>query len=141
MTLNKTGADVPAIKFDRDSIRMVFENIIDNASKYSPQGSNINVEIGRPDSSLSVSVYDQGVGIVEKDLPRLFEKFVRFDNPLSNKVGGSGLGLYWAKRIVDMHGGRIDYRPNHPQGSVFSIVLPMAPRQKSERDHTTELTG
>lgn len=128
---------MPEIDFDQDSIRMVFENIIDNASKYSPNGSTITVEVAEKGDMLSVSVFDQGVGIKEKDMPRLFEKFVRLDNPLSNKVGGSGLGLYWAKRIVDMHGGRIEYRSNQPKGSVFTVLLPKSDGRKSERDYTT----
>ncbi len=128
----KAAKKVPAIHFDSDAIRMVVENIVDNASKYSPEGSTIMVEVGQDSHMLSVSVHDTGVGIEEQDLPRLFEKFTRFDNPLSTKVGGSGLGLYWAKRIVDMHGGRIDYRPNQPSGSVFTILLPKKLPDKSE---------
>ncbi len=137
VTFKKLKKKVAPIEFDKDTIRMVIENIIDNASKYSPEGSTIDVELGQTDDTLSVLVYDCGVGIEEPDLPRLFEKFVRFDNTLSTKVGGSGLGLYWAKRIVDMHGGRIDYRPNHPSGSVFTIVLLKRPQQKSELSYTT----
>lgn len=124
------------IRLDRDAIRMVLENIIDNAGKYSPEGSTIRVAVEQDASAVSISVSDTGVGIEENDLPRLFEKFVRFDNLLSNKVGGSGLGLYWAKRIVDMHGGRIDYQPNQPTGSTFTIVLPKTRVQKSEVLHT-----
>jgi two-component system sensor histidine kinase/response regulator len=135
----KCDPDLPPIDFDQDSIRMVFENIVDNASKYSPEGSTITVEVAEKGPMLSVSVFDQGVGIKEKDLPRLFEKFIRLDNPLSNKVGGSGLGLYWAKRIVDMHGGRIEYRTNHPKGSVFTILLPKSVGRKSERDYTPKV--
>ncbi|MES2876001.1 MAG: hybrid sensor histidine kinase/response regulator [Patescibacteria group bacterium] len=132
----KAAKKVPAIHFDSDAIRMVVENIVDNASKYSPEGSTIMVEVGQDSHMLSVSVHDTGVGIEEQDLPRLFEKFTRFDNPLSTKVGGSGLGLYWAKRIVDMHGGRIDYRPNQPSGSVFTILLPKKLPDKSELSYT-----
>lgn len=118
------------ITVDHDSMRMVFENIIDNASKYSPSGSTIRIQLESQSSVLSIRFYDEGVGIKEADTARLYEKFVRFDNPLSNKVGGSGLGLYWAKRIIDMHHGRIDYRPNKPQGSIFSILLPENPEEK-----------
>jgi len=132
----KQPDDLPSISFDAGAIRMVFENIINNASKYSHEGSDIEVVVTETDETLNISVRDEGVGISEDDLPRLFEKFVRFNNPLSTKVGGTGLGLYWAKRIVDMHGGRIDYRPNVPSGSVFTIVLPKMPVEKSEVFHT-----
>ncbi|MBC7512209.1 hybrid sensor histidine kinase/response regulator [Candidatus Saccharibacteria bacterium] len=115
---------LPLIRVDSDAIRMVLENLIDNASKYSPEETQIQVEVSEQPETLTISVLDCGVGIQDHDLPRLYEKFTRFENILSTKVGGSGLGLYWAKRIVDMHGGRIDYRPNQPTGSVFSIILP-----------------
>lgn len=111
---------------DEDAIRMVLENIIDNASKYSPTGSAISVQVWSDDTTVTIEVIDTGVGIQAEDLPRLFQKFVRIDNPLSTKVGGSGLGLYWAKQIIDLHDGRIDYRINQPAGSIFSIVLPKA---------------
>jgi signal transduction histidine kinase len=123
---------LPIISFDANAIRMVLENIINNASKYSEAGSTIDVRISETDSTVDISVADRGVGIDEADLPRLFEKFVRFNNPLSTKVGGTGLGLYWAKRIVDIHGGRIDYQPNVPQGSIFTIILPKILTENSE---------
>jgi signal transduction histidine kinase len=132
----KSHISLPATRMDRDAIRMVLENIIDNASKYSPEGSTVKVLVEQSNSAISVSVSDTGVGIEDEDLPRLFEKFVRFDNTLSTKVGGSGLGLYWAKRIIDMHGGRIDYNPNQPSGSTFTIVLPKTSAKNSEVDHS-----
>lgn len=127
---------VDHVEMDKDSMRMVFENIIDNASKYSPHGSQIDVKVSQDDALVTVEVQDNGVGISEEDVPRLFQKFVRFDNSVSTKVGGSGLGLYWAKRIIDMHGGRIEYRSNEPTGSVFSVILPVR-QQNSELSHRT----
>ncbi|MDQ5931984.1 MAG: Hybrid sensor histidine kinase/response regulator [Patescibacteria group bacterium] len=131
---NKT---FPTANFDTHAIRMVLENIVNNASKYSHEGESISVEVTDDKDAVAISVIDQGVGIDEHDLPRLFEKFSRFNNPLSTKVGGTGLGLYWAKRIVDMHGGRIDYQPNTPNGSIFSVVLPKSLPQNSELIHTS----
>lgn len=116
--------DEPLLSVDADAMRMVLENLIDNASKYSPEGAGIRVDVNPDGADVRISISDQGVGIEDDDLPRLFEKFTRFENVLSTKVGGTGLGLYWAKSIVDLHGGRIDYEPNQPCGSVFSVVLP-----------------
>lgn len=116
--------DESSISIDADTIRMVLENLIDNASKYSPEHTKIVVTLEPDETGVRISIHDQGVGINDEDLPRMFEKFTRFENDLSTKVGGSGLGLYWAKSIVDMHDGRIDYSPNHPNGSIFSVVLP-----------------
>ena len=134
--LTKHDKPLPQIRVDSDAMRMVLENLVDNASKYSPEGTQIQVEVSRQPETLTISVFDYGVGIENNDLPRLYEKFTRFENVLSTKVGGSGLGLYWAKRIVDMHGGRIDYHPNQPTGSVFSIVLPIKEPKNSEISHT-----
>lgn len=115
------------VELDNDAMRMVFDNLIDNASKYSEHGSTTTVSIEKLDDAVCIEIRDQGVGIEAAELGRLFEKFARINNPLSTKVGGSGLGLYWAKRIIDMHGGRIDYQPNDPHGSVFLVRLPLSP--------------
>ena len=112
------------LELDADIFRMVFENLIDNAGKYSQEGSTIRVEISELGDEVCVGIIDQGVGIDPEELHRLYGRFVRIDNPLSTKVGGSGLGLYWAKRIIDLHGGRIEYRPNRPTGSKFLVCLP-----------------
>ena len=125
ITIESKDTHLPTVVVDIDAIRMVIENIVDNASKYSPEKSNILVSIYKSEKRVRIDVSDEGVGIKQEDLSRLFEKFTRFDNILSTKVGGSGLGLYWAKRIVDIHGGRIEYRPNTPKGSIFTIVLPL----------------
>lgn len=114
----------PHVHADADSVRMVLENIIDNAGKYSTAGTAVAIEVSDTKSEVCVKVSDNGVGVDPVDVPRLFQKFTRIDNLLSKQVGGTGLGLYWAKRIIDMHGGRIDYCPNTPAGSTFSISLP-----------------
>jgi signal transduction histidine kinase len=115
----KVEADI-----DSEIVRMVVENIIDNASKYTEEGKSIEVTITDDEAKVKIAVADEGVGI-PKDMQReLFKKFVRIDNELSMKVGGTGLGLYWAKRSIDMHGGDIVYRENAPHGSVFEIILP-----------------
>lgn len=109
---------------DKYNIRMVIENLIDNASKYSPEGRTITVSVIDADNDSIIEVADEGVGIQLADQKRLFEKFTRFENPLSTLVGGSGLGLYWAKKIVDLHGGSILVKSKVNQGSVFSVRLP-----------------
>lgn len=112
------------IRVDTPTIRMVIENIIDNASKYSYEGQHISISIKEERGVCTVSVRDEGVGISREDKAKLFQKFTRINNPLSTMVGGSGLGLYWAKKIVDLHSGEVcvSSRPN--KGSTFTIVLP-----------------
>lgn len=116
----------PYIMADKSSIRMVFENLVDNASKYSEDGKTIVVQAIDGLRDVKIEIRDEGVGIRPDDLDRLFEKFSRFDNPLSTKVGGTGLGLYWARKIVTLHDGVLMYTPAEPHGSVFTVELPKA---------------
>ena len=110
--------------FDSNLIRMVLENIINNASKYSHENTTVSVVLSEKKDTVRIDVKDEGVGIVKADIPRLFEKFSRIDNDLSTQVGGSGLGLYWAKKIVDLHGGTITMTSFPGDGTTFSIELP-----------------
>jgi signal transduction histidine kinase len=123
--INVTPSKRPAIAdIDRDTVRMVVENLIDNASKYSGEGTTIRVAIVAEGSEVHVKVTDQGVGIDPSDQSKLFAKFSRIHNPLSAQVGGSGLGLYWAKKIIDLHGGAIQVESKVGHGTTFRIDLP-----------------
>jgi PAS domain S-box-containing protein len=109
---------------DPDKIRMVLENIIDNASKYSDPGNTIRVTVAEKDDMITIAIKDNGVGVARADVDKLFEKFNRIHNHLSNLVGGTGLGLYWAKKVVDLHGGTIKVTSVLGKGSTFSVCLP-----------------
>ncbi|MDB5162462.1 MAG: hypothetical protein JWO54_223 [Candidatus Saccharibacteria bacterium] len=109
---------------DPDKMRMVLENMIDNASKYSDPGKAIRVSITNHDEAITVSIKDNGVGVAPEDIEKLFEKFNRIHNHLSDHVGGTGLGLYWAKKVVDLHGGTIKVTSTLGKGSTFSVCLP-----------------
>lgn len=112
---------------DGEYIRMAIGNIIDNASKYTPEGKNVYVKIRRSsDSAVEISITDEGVGIALEHQDKLFKKFSRIDNPLSVKVGGSGLGLYWAREIIELHGGSIAVSSAEGKGTTFTILLPLA---------------
>lgn len=110
---------------DEQRLRMAFENIIDNASKYTPHGGKIKVVVKTDKTGLKVSVKDTGVGIKPDDLRRLFTKFSRVPNELSNVVGGTGLGLYWASRIVELHAGVITVKSTPGKGSEFIVFIPI----------------
>lgn len=110
---------------DQRLLRMVLENLIDNASKYSPEGKAITVILQQSIGAITLQVKDHGVGIKAKDQKRLFQKFSRLTNPLSSLVSGSGLGLYWAKKIIDLHGGSIGVKSREGRGSTFTISLPL----------------
>ncbi len=112
------------VNADKGLLRMVLENLIDNAGKYSPVGKAITVRLKQTTKKTEIDIVDQGVGICKKDQARLFQKFARIDNPLSAEVGGSGPGLYWAKQIIDLHDGKLEVASESKAGSTFSIVLP-----------------
>lgn len=111
-------------KVDAALMRMVIENIIDNAHKYSNPDQTITVKFARTEKHLRIIVKDQGVGIAPEDLKRLFHKFSRVENPLSSTAGGSGLGLYLSHKLVTMHGGKIEVTSEKGKGSSFTISLP-----------------
>lgn len=124
-TLKITLPDQPVLAYaDPQKIRMVFENLIDNASKYSDPGETVKVSAKDGASQVRIDVKDSGVGIADEDIDKLFEKFSRIHNPLSHHVGGTGLGLYWAKNIVDLHGGMMKVASELGKGSTFSVLLP-----------------
>lgn len=110
---------------DTESIRMVIENIIENASKYSEEGTRVIVSVRRSEDHVHVRVADNGVGIDPADYHLLFDRFSRIENQLSDKVDGTGLGLYWSKQVVDLHGGEITHTANKPKGSIFTVSLPV----------------
>lgn len=115
---------LPLIETDSERLRMAVENIVDNASKYTPKGKRITVEVKSFKNYLAIRITDEGVGINQKDRSKLFKKFSRINNPLSAEVSGSGLGLYWAKKVIDFHRGKIVVRSLVGKGSTFEIQLP-----------------
>lgn len=118
----------PAIVADSEHLEMALGNLVDNASKYSYDKKQITIAIQpatRP-NTLQVVIADEGVGIASKDLEKLFKKFSRIDNPLSVAVGGNGLGLYWSKEIIELHGGTMEVSSVVGKGTTFTICLPKA---------------
>lgn len=124
---------------DQGKVRMVFENLIDNASKYSDPGKSVHVEVIQEPQWVRVDIIDQGVGLAIEDTDKLFEKFSRVHNHLSTHVGGTGLGLYWAKNIIDLHGGMIRVASTVGEGSTFSVYLPSASDGTPEDRERSEL--
>ena len=123
VSINHIGGDYTAIA-DKDLLRMILENLIDNARKYTHDGKRITITLSKPSNTLvKISVKDQGVGIAPGDIGKLGEKFTRLDNPLSAQVGGTGLGLYWVKKVMALHGGKLEIVSHPDLGSTFSIIL------------------
>ena len=99
-------------------------NLIDNAIKFSDEGSTILVKAVQIDGKISISVRDQGCGIEKRHLPRLFERFYRVDKARSRQMGGTGLGLAIVKHIAQAHGGDVSVESTPGKGSIFSINIP-----------------
>jgi signal transduction histidine kinase len=116
---SKAGAAVG----DRHRVQQVLVNLIDNAAKYS-QGGRVAVSAERANGVVRVSVEDQGIGIAEAELARIFEKFYRIDPQLTHSPSGTGLGLYVCRALVERMGGRIAVRSEPGRGSTFSFELP-----------------
>jgi signal transduction histidine kinase len=117
---------LPDISADEDKMVQVFHNLLDNASKYSPDGSEIKIEAAVQDGWCQVSVIDNGTGIKKEDMIRLFEPFSRLDINQPRDKGGTGLGLLVVKQIVEKHGGRIWAESEYGRGSRFSFTIPLA---------------
>lgn len=105
-------------------IKSVIENLLDNASKYSSKGSRVYVRISKRADKVVVSIRDEGVGMKRKEMAKLFKKFSRIQNEFSDNVDTTGLGLYWVKQIVELHGGQVSVKSKYGQGSTFSVELP-----------------
>lgn len=99
-------------------------NLLSNAVKYSPGGGRVFVTVGRDENVATLSVTDQGVGIPAADLPRLFERFYRATN-VEHRIAGTGMGLYGARQIAELHGGTIAVESVEGVGSTFTVRLPV----------------
>jgi len=102
-------------------------NVIDNAVKYSPAGSTVRISTEETDTEILLRVRDRGLGIPEKDLPHIFERFYRVDKGRSRKAGGTGLGLSITRHIMQVHRGRVLVESRPGEGSCFSLALPRPP--------------
>ncbi|MEO6513904.1 MAG: PAS domain-containing sensor histidine kinase [Candidatus Saccharimonadales bacterium] len=109
---------------DPKLLLMVFDNVLDNAGKYSQDGESVTITIHQDKDNTIIIIEDNGVGIRKTDLQKLFKKFARLDNPLSESVKGTGLGLYWAKKVLDLHSGSIKVTSQMNIGSAFEISIP-----------------
>jgi signal transduction histidine kinase len=124
--------DAPAaaipVDLDGDSFRGVLRNLLENAVAYSlPDSRPVRLSATSTGGGVVIGVTDDGPGIPEEDLPRLFEPFFRVDRSRSKKTGGYGLGLSICKRIVEAHGGELTVRNLSPRGAAFTVTLPARP--------------
>ncbi|MFM9027530.1 MAG: sensor histidine kinase, partial [Bacteroidota bacterium] len=109
---------------DRNALSILFINLIENAAKYSSAGSGIGIRLEQDNSSVMLSVADQGIGIPDKEKEKVFQKFYRVGNEETRNSKGTGLGLYLSGMIVKKHNGSIKVKDNSPRGSIFEVRLP-----------------
>ena len=118
-------ANVPPIHADKYGIERVILNIISNAIKYTPEKGTIKVYVGFVYNDAYIKVIDNGLGIPEKDLSRIFERFYRVDKARTREMGGTGLGLPIAKEILDQNNGSIDIKSEAGKGTEVVIRIPV----------------
>jgi signal transduction histidine kinase len=116
-----------AVQADRDVLRTLVWNLLENAAKYSPRCDTIWVTARQTDGGVALAVRDRGVGIPRSEQRRVFDRFVRGAIARSSDVGGTGVGLAMARRIAEAHGGRITLESEPGSGSTFTVTLPAAP--------------
>jgi len=118
--------NLPPIAADPDKLRQVLTNLVDNAIKYSPDGGHVYVLVTRSGNRIRFRVQDEGLGIPPTEQARIFEKFFRLDPQLTRGVGGTGLGLYICRELVERMHGRIGVNSDGRSGSTFWVELPLA---------------
>jgi len=122
---------------DAEALSQIFDNLIDNAIKYTEPGQRVEVSLAREDGKVVFEVEDTGVGIPAEDLPRIFERFYRVDKARSRELGGTGLGLSIVRHLVHALGGEVKVRSQPGVGSVFTVALPVE-QAKSESASAAE---
>jgi signal transduction histidine kinase len=124
------------VQVDPHRIEQVINNLISNAIKYSPDGGNIQIQVcADQEKKLALlSVRDPGIGIPAHQQARIFGRFVRADNVREREIGGTGLGLYLSRELIERHNGRIWFESVEGHGSTFFVSLPLAQQDDSSGD-------
>lgn len=122
--------NLPTIQADEDKLDQILTNLTNNAIKYSPNGGEIVISARREGDGVTCSVADQGLGIPADDLPKVFDRFHRSDSRGAREVGGTGIGLYLVKHLVETHGGMVWVESEVGKGSKFSFTLPSVPPER-----------
>jgi PAS domain S-box-containing protein len=124
ISLRLTANGTRRVVCDENKLRQVLSNLIDNAIKYSPEGGEVEIRLASQNGECLIQVADEGLGIPSSELERIFEKFYRLDPQQTRGVGGSGLGLYICRELVERMNGRLEVDSEPGRGSRFTVALP-----------------
>jgi len=119
------ATDLPEMNFDGEAIASVLINLLSNAMKFSPEEKEVTVKLLRDSGNAVLQVADKGIGISQKEIPKIFERFYQSKNKVALEAKGSGLGLTLVKNIVEAHGGTIEVESEIGNGSVFTVRIPL----------------
>ena len=128
----------PTISVDLDKFQQIMINLIENAAKYSDDGTTITIITLHTDKYVIIKVQDEGIGISDEFKEKIFEKFSRIDNPLTRKIQGSGLGLYITKTLVEKMNGEISFH-NIEKGVEFEVKFPVYSIEEHVKCSVTQL--
>jgi two-component system, OmpR family, phosphate regulon sensor histidine kinase PhoR len=125
LTVEPAGEEL-SVTGDRELMEYACYNLLTNAVKYSPQRTEVKISARREDDAVRIAVEDQGIGIDQKEVKQIFQKFYRTRKAEESGEAGTGIGLSIVQQIVEQHGGRIEVRSRPGEGSCFTLVLPAA---------------
>jgi signal transduction histidine kinase len=126
LTLDVRTEQVPAVRGSERDLALMVANLIDNAIRYTPGGGTVQVSVGSSDGDVRIRVEDSGIGIPQRDLTRVLERFYRVDPGRSRRSGGTGLGLSIVRHVVENHGGSVSVESELGRGTTVDVVLPVA---------------
>jgi len=119
--------EFPPVLIDQDRIRIVFQNLIENAIRYNKMFGKVFISVKKIDNKLQISIRDTGIGISTENEDKIFEKFFRAKNAVKISYTGTGLGLFNSKKIITKHGGDMWFESKENEGSTFYFTVPLAP--------------
>lgn len=122
---NNVDEKIPQINCNKKMMRVVFQNLIENALKYTKTGGDIKISLKNIDNGIEIFIQDSGIGINEKEKESIFQRFYRAENAKEIDKNGSGLGLYTTKKIIEDHKGMISFKSEENAGTTFFVILPL----------------
>ena len=128
------------VDFDKDKVQKIISNLLSNAFKFTPEGGEVRLEISQRQDGLTFDVSDSGIGIPQKDLPHVFDRFYQVKDLNNMEQSGSGIGLALVKELTELHGGHIQVRSRQNEGAHFSLRLPLSSADFHTSDTETLIT-